>query len=57
MVREMDGKKFIEEIRQSIEADRDRRIWEDAVRAISLVSELIFTRSSHFVMEIIQNAK
>ena len=57
MVMEMNGKKFIEEIRQSIEADRDRRIWEDAVRAVSLVSELIFTRSSHFVMEIIQNAE
>jgi len=53
----MNGKKFIEEVRQSIEAGKDRRIWEDAVRAVSLVSELIFTRSSHFVMEIIQNAE
>lgn len=53
----MHSRKFIEEVRQSIEADKDRRIWENGVRAVSLVSELIFTRSSHFVMEIIQNAE
>lgn len=53
----MRGKEFIENIRESIEADKDRRIWEDAVRAVSLVSELVFTQSSHFIMELIQNTE
>lgn len=53
----MNGKEFIEKVRKSIEADRGRRIWEDTVTGVSLASELIFTRSSHFVMEIIQNAE
>ena len=53
----MNGRKFIEEIRQSIEADRGRRTWEDTIRGVSLISTLIFTSSSHFVMEIIQNAE
>lgn len=54
---EMNGKELIEEIRNSIEADKGRRLWIDTVRAVSLVSELVFTRSSHFVMEFIQNAE
>lgn len=53
----MDGKEFIEKVRRSIEADRGRRTWKDTVMGVSLASELIFTRSSHFVMEIIQNAE
>jgi len=53
----MNGKNFIEEIKKSIEEGKDCRIWEDTVRGVSLVSELVFTRSSHFVMEIIQNAE
>ena len=54
---EMNGRELIEEIRNSIEADKGRRLWVDTVRAVSLVSELVFTRSSHFVMEFIQNAE
>lgn len=57
MVIEMNGRELIEEIRNSIEADKGRRLWVDTVRAVSLVSELVFTRSSHFVMEFIQNAE
>jgi len=57
MVMKMGGKELIEKIRKDIEADKDRRIWKDAVRAVSLVSELVFTRSSHFIMELIQNAE
>lgn len=57
MVTNIGGKELIEKIRESIEADKDRRIWKDAVRAVSLVSELVFTRSSHFIMELIQNAE
>lgn len=53
----MNGKELIEDIRNSIEADKGRRLWVDTVRAVSLVSELVFTRSSHFVMEFIQNAE
>jgi len=53
----MNGRELIENIRKAIEADKGRRIWEDAVRAIFLVSELIFTRSSHFIIELIQNAE
>jgi len=57
MVIKMSEKELIEKIKKAIEADKDRRIWKDAVRAVSLVSELVFTRSSHFIMELIQNAE
>jgi len=53
----MNGKILIERIKRDILADKNRRIWKDAVRAVSLVSELVFTRSSHFIMELIQNAE
>jgi uncharacterized protein Veg len=45
MVIEMNGKELIEDIRNSIEADKGRRLWVDTVRAVSLVSELVFRNS------------
>lgn len=53
----MKGKEFIENIRKSIEADKGGRIWTDAVNALSLLSGAIFSRSSHFIMELIQNCE
>ncbi len=50
-------KEFIDRIRDEIEAARGTRIWDDYVNALRLISQVVFTRSSGFVMEFIQNAE
>jgi HSP90 family molecular chaperone len=47
----------IEAIRSEFEASRNSRIWTDYVNALRLVSQVVFTRSSGFVLEFIQNAE
>jgi hypothetical protein len=44
-------------IRNELESSRDSRIWTDYVNALRLVSQVVFTRSSGFVLELIQNAE
>ena len=44
-------------IRTQFESSRDSRIWTDYVNALRLVSQVVFTRSSGFVLELIQNAE
>jgi hypothetical protein len=52
-----DAKTFVENIRQEIEASRDSRLWKDSVNMLSTVSESIFSRSAHFILELLQNAE
>ena len=47
----------VEAIRLEFEKSRDSRIWTDYVNALRLVSQVVFTRSSAFVLELIQNAE
>jgi hypothetical protein len=47
----------VEGIRLEFEKSRDSRIWTDYVNALRLVSQVVFTRSSGFVLEFIQNAE
>src|SRR5206468_1197295 len=47
----------VEAIRSEFEKSRDSRIWTDYVNALRLVSQVVFTRSSGFVLEFIQNAE
>ena len=47
----------IENIRREIENARGTRIWDDYVNALRLISQVVFTRSSGFVLELIQNAE
>ncbi len=47
----------IDEIRRDIEASKGTRIWKDYVSALRLISQVVFTRSSGFLLEFIQNAE
>lgn len=53
-----DNKKaIIEGIRQEIEASKGTYIWKDYVNALNLISQVVFTRSTGFILEFIQNAE
>lgn len=47
----------VDAIRAEFESARGSRIWTDYVNALRLVSQVVFTRSSGFVLEFIQNAE
>ena len=47
----------LEAIRSEFEKSRGSRIWTDYVNALRLVSQVVFTRSSGFILELIQNAE
>lgn len=51
------SRKDIEDIRESILRDKGSRTWIDIVNSIDLISSLIFSSSSHFLLELIQNAE
>jgi hypothetical protein len=50
-------KQLIESIAKRITDSRDTWIWIDYVRSLDLLSEKIFARSSHFLLELVQNAE
>lgn len=52
-----DKKKVVDEIRKEIEASRETHIWSDYVNALKLISQVVFTRGSGFILELIQNAE
>lgn len=52
-----DKKKIVENIRKEIEASKNTHIWSDYVNALKLISQVVFTRSSGFILELIQNAE
>src|SRR5712692_7090298 len=49
--------RVVEEIRKDIEASKGTRIWKDYVSALKLISQVVFTRSSGFILEFVQNAE
>src|SRR3990167_4490233 len=51
------AKEVVDNIRQEIEAARGTYIWDDYVNALRLISQVVFTRSSGFILELIQNAE
>lgn len=51
------NRELIEQKAKEILDSKETRIWADFLRALSLVSEKIFARSSHFLLELIQNAE
>jgi hypothetical protein len=55
--READARKAVENIRRELEKSKGTHIWQDYVNALRLVSQVVFTRSSGFVLELIQNAE
>jgi hypothetical protein len=50
-------KDVVENIRREIEDARGTHIWDDYVNALRLISQVVFTRSSGFILELIQNAE
>lgn len=53
----MSERAAVEAIRAEFESARGSRVWTDFVNALRLVSQVVFTRSSGFVLEFIQNAE
>ena len=52
-----EAKGIVERVRRDIEVSMGTRIWDDYVNALKLISQVIFTRSSGFIFELIQNAE
>ena len=48
---------LVEEIGREIDDSRKVRLWQDSIHMLSTVSESIFSRSAHFILEILQNAE
>jgi hypothetical protein len=57
MTRDPQKRAAVAAIRNEFESSRGPRIWTDYVNALRLVSQVVFTRSSGFVLEFIQNAE
>ena len=57
MVSSDQAKKIIDKVHQEIEASKGTRIWDGYINALKLISQVVFTRSSGFVLELIQNAE
>ena len=52
-----DCKSWVTHIRQGIEDSRNVRLWQDSINMLNTVSESIFSRSAHFILELLQNAE
>ncbi len=52
-----DPQAWIAQIRKDIEASRNARLWKDSIHMLNTVSESIFSRSAHFILELLQNAE
>lgn len=50
-------KQVVARIRAELEAARGSRIWPEYIRALNLISQVVFTRSAGFVLELVQNAE
>jgi hypothetical protein len=48
---------YIDEIRRDIEESSRTRLGKDSVNMLNTVSESIFSRSAHFILELLQNAE
>lgn len=50
-------KEYVEKILKEIESSRNTRLWEDSIHMLGIISESIFSRSAHFILELLQNAE
>jgi len=51
------ARSVVETICREIEASRGTRIWDGFVNSLNLISQVVFTRSSGCVLELVQNAE
>ena len=52
-----EAKEIINAIQDEIKASKGTRIWDDYVNALKLIAQVVFTRSSGFILELLQNAE
>lgn len=52
-----EAKSIIDTIQQEIKESKGTRIWSDYINALKLIAQVVFTRSSGFVLELVQNAE
>ncbi|MCL0056660.1 DUF3883 domain-containing protein, partial [Dehalococcoidia bacterium] len=52
-----EAKSIVETIQQEIKASKGTRIWSDYINALKLIAQVVFTRSSGFILELLQNAE
>lgn len=57
MVSPDQAKAIVDGIQHKIEACKGTRIWDDYINSLKLISQVVFTRSSGFILELIQNAE
>jgi len=57
MQTDTDPRRIVGSVRDEIEAARGTRIWADYVNALKLISQVVFKRSSAFILELMQNAE
>jgi hypothetical protein len=53
----MDARLVVESIRNEVESARSTSLWGSYINALNLISQVVFTRSSGFILEFIQNAE
>jgi hypothetical protein len=51
------AKEIVERVRRSVEESKGTRLWDDFTNALNLISQVVFTRSSGFLLELMQNAE
>ena len=47
---------YIKQVRRDIEDSSKSRLCKDAIYMLNTVSESVFSRSAHFILELLQNA-
>jgi hypothetical protein len=52
-----DARAHVDRIWREIEDSRGSRLWSDSINMLNTVSESIFSRSAHFILELLQNAE
>jgi hypothetical protein len=50
-------KAAVQAIREEFERSRDTRLWKDFINVLQMIAQVVFTRSSGFLLELIQNAE
>ena len=48
---------YIKQVRRDIEDSIKSRLCKDAIYMLNTVSESVFSRSAHFILELLQNAE
>ncbi len=51
------AKEYVEKVRSEIEEARGSRLWKDSVNMLNTLAESVFSRSAHFILELLQNAE